>query len=243
MKRNTLILTALLLCLASCQSDYAWVLRENRSHLGPAAIPDELDGRLPVMPPAIQLPDEDAVLYQDAAARVNIKGQSAGLPDDMDLIYLTLFSAPPQLSSLQTELDQRLKLDLQDYGLRIVNRLSYAQAIVNGTIEHFAISRADSVTNIGDALMYSLIIKVQVQIIKGASPRFQEARSVSERFLVIGTNENLSNDVVPYMIAQASQHLSEAIVYGWQTFREGQTEFDYQILGNTNESYSYTNRP
>ncbi len=237
---TTLALLVFFLSTA-CQNDYAWVLREDSTV---KILPlDDITPRLPVMPGAIRLPEDDAVLYNNPAQGVNIKGQTAGLPPDLDRVYVTLFSAPVGLQYLQKELDERLQLRLQDYGLRMVNRISYAQAIVNGEIRNFDISRAENMTNLTDALFYSFILQVNVQIVKGQEPRFLEPRVITERLLVIDTNRFTSNEVVPILLDRGAQHLAEAVVYGWQqTYGEVKGQ-EFDVLEYTNESSLLTNRP
>lgn len=219
------------------------MVRARPDPLAAALRTDGLDPALPAMSKAIRIPDQDAVLYQDSAQGVDIRGQSAGLPPELDRVYLTLFSAPPQLVSLQPEVDERLRLELQEYGLRLVNRISYAQAIINGEIRSLSLNRAETVTNLTDALFYSLILQVNVQIVQGSEPRFLEPREIREQLLVIDTNRFTSNIVVPLLLQWGTEHLAEAVIYGWQQNYAGATEMEYRILESTNESSLLTNRP
>ena len=241
--KNLLSILLFLLLVTSCNNDYDFVISDNH----PDAI--KIDARSffpPRLSSSLQQPSADTSLYNNPAERINVEAGQVGLPPEIRRVYVTLFSAPPTLRFIQGEIDRRLKLALERSGLDVVSHIPFAQAVINGRIKDFSIKSGESVTNLSDSLIYSIELELNVE--NKTDSKSADFHNVEDRILVVNTNQYLSNVVVPMLLDDSIEYLSEIIFYGWQNKYSKEKGQSYQILGEKdeserNESSDFTNRP
>ncbi len=168
------------------------------------------------------------MLYEDDGRRINVEGQVAGLPDDVNRLYVLFFTDYAGDYYMQREFDERLKYYLQNLGYDPDAPISDSQVVVGGAIREFAATDSRRLTNI-EGLIYTL--KIEFEITLKADGYRYPVRLVEERLIVADTNAITTNDVIPMMADTAARHVSEAIRYGHQ-LSSGWTNGNIPVLGN-----------
>ena len=169
---------------------------------------------------------------------VEIHGKTAGLTDNINKVYVTLFSDFIGNSKIQNSFDNLLKFDLAENGISVVKKLADAQAVVSGSLESFYVTTSERATN-KEGLIYTL--KVNYSVIDSDKKYIQKDKSIMEDLLVLDTNNYKADAVLKIMLDNAARHTAEGVCFGWQ-LDYTKTPASVMILGATNETNSDFNR-
>ncbi len=182
-------------------------------------------------------PSESQLLYHTDS--IELMGQSAGLPETIRRVYITLFTDYSSTPNLQLEFDRQLRFHLQSIAaIRIENKIPVAQAVIEGKIDSYTQRPASRVTNF-EGLLYQLKLTYSVRDMQGI--QIQENKKISENILVTDTNNYPAQEVLPIILDHAARHTAQAILYGWQ--KEYQESPDLiPVLGEVTTNDLSTNR-
>ena len=200
--------------------------------------PDSVSKHLPTAVARVKV--ENAFDPEDKSEyKPILKNEIPGLPKGCKRVYLSLFSDFTTNYWVPREFDRRLKIYLQDWGLQVVDKLNYAQAVIEGKISMFLITPADKITNLERGLMY--LMKVDYSVWDAERKPVQQEKSIRMNILVTDKNKFLSNTVVMQIIDMSAKETANAVCFGWMGSMVSK-KWDLILSEDENESDYTTNR-